>query len=122
MSVLKIPTSTELADYTQRTAMDGRDYILRFVFNQRLGRWFMDLSDQDGVSIAAGLRLVTNFPIIRHLTDERRPPGELYVIDLSGGGETTDELVTIARDAGLTELGARFELVYFDAEELGREV
>jgi hypothetical protein len=121
MAVLKIPTSTDLASYNQRTALDGRDFILNFIFNQRLGRWFLDIADQDGVAIASGLGLVSNFVITRNIVDERRPAGEIFVIDLEGAGEDPDVINTFSRDPGLKELGERFILVYFDAEELGRE-
>ena len=110
------------SSYTPRSALDGRAYIPPFLHNQRLGRWFLDIADQDGVAIGSGLRLVANYPVIRKLTDARRPPGEIYAIDLEGGGDDTDALGAIARDPGLGELGARFTLLYFDAEELGRDV
>lgn len=121
MAVLKIPTSTVLSSYTQRTALDGRDFILRFQFNQRLGRWHLSIYDQDDAPIALGLRCSANTPLIRRLTNARRPVGEIYVIDLEGGGDDTDALALIARDPGLGELGARFIAVYFDADELGRD-
>lgn len=122
MTILRVPTSTELSSYVQRTSFDGRDFVLFFQFNQRLGRWFVDIADQDESPIVSGVRLVTNSPFIRSVTDPRRPVGELLVADLQGGGSDPATLATFARDAGLEELGARFVLTYADAAELGREV
>lgn len=107
-----IPTSTELSSYTQRTQMDGVDYILRFQFNQRIGRWSMDMYDQDEDPIAHGLPIRTNVNIGRGVRDERFPPGILTVIDHNA--ETYQD----SRDPGLYELGDRFLLTYFEESEL----
>lgn len=107
-----VPTSRDLSSYTQRTQLDGRDYVLRFQFNQRIGRWSMDVSDQDEVPIAHGLMLLTGVQLGRGITDERFPPGVLMVIDYVA--ETTQ----VSRDPGLRELGDRFLLNYFTAAEL----
>jgi len=89
--------------------MDGRRYQLRFYFNETDGFYYMDLSDVDGVAIVTGRRLVADgFPLSR-VADDRRPPGELAVVDDNNGG-----------DAAFGEIGDRVRLVYLDAEELGR--
>lgn len=107
-----IPTSRELSSYTQRTQIDGRDYLLRFQFNQRIGRWSMDVFDQDEDPIAHGLALRTGAQIGRGIRDTRFPPGALMVIDQVA--LTAQE----SRDPGLFELGDRFLLTYFTAEEV----
>ena len=120
MAILVIPVANDSPNFRQRTALDGRDYLLTLVHNQRLGRWFMSIADQDGVPIAQGLRVVTNYPLLLTVLDRRRPPGEIYAIDLQGSNELPiEELNNASRDPGLRELGARFRLVYFDAEEVG---
>jgi hypothetical protein len=124
MAILEIPTRSgaENAVYTQRSDLDGRAYVLRFVYNQRETKWYVDLSDQDGVSIYAGIKLVSNFPLIRRVTDARRPPGELYVIDNFGQPDPdTGQPAAQVTDPGLDDLGVRHRLVYLDAEELGRD-
>lgn len=94
--------------------MDGKDYILRFQFNQRIGRWSMDMYDQDEDPIAHGLPLLTRVQIGRGVTDERFPPGILMVID--DAAETNQD----SRDPGLYELGSRFRLAYFEESEIGQ--
>ncbi len=126
--ILVVPTTSAHPDYTQRTSLDGREYVLRFIYNEREQRWYLDLFDGDETPLALGLKLVANWNLLRRETDARLPPGELYAIDLSG---TVDEqaavdldtvrILQIARDPGRDDLGAdgRVALVYLDAEELG---
>lgn len=115
---LTVPTSVELSSYSQRTQLDGEDFVLFFQYNERLDRWFVDVTDQDEKPIASGLRLTTNFPIERFIRDERRPAGVLMVVDQQGAGDDQDVLNQLTRDAGLFELGDRFVLIYFEEAEL----
>lgn len=115
---LEVPTSVELSSYSQRTQLDGEDFVLFFQFNERLCRWFVDITDQDLNPIASGLRLTTNFPVGRFIRDARRPKGLLQVVDQQGGGTDQDALNQLTRDAGLFELGDRFVFIYFEADEV----
>ena len=77
----KIPTQQGLPFYTQRVTLDGRDYNLRFAWNQRLERWYLDIRDGADVSLLVGLKLVTNWPLLlAYHHDERLPAGELVVM------------------------------------------
>lgn len=115
---LTVPTSTELSSYSQRTQLDGEDFVLFFQLNERLCRWFVDITDEEGNPLGSGLRLTTNFPVGRFLRDERIPKGILSVVDQAGGGDNIDALNQLTRDAGLFELGDRFVLIYFEEAEL----
>lgn len=110
--ILEIPvrSGSEFASYTQRSELDGRIYNFRFDWNEREGNWYLDLSDQDEVQILSGIKLVSSIPLIARIVDERRPPGELFIID--NQSPTTDP--------NLDSLGARHRFIYLDAEELGR--
>ncbi len=122
--ILVIPTSTdpELPDYTQRTILDGREYQLRFLWNQRNCAWTLTIMDQDGVVLAAGVRIVVGWPLIRRFADSRLPPGELIAVDSVDPGPPDEDGVVRNRglDPDLEELGigARVRLVYMDAEEM----
>jgi len=105
---LEIPTSTELVSYSQRTQLEGRDYLLVFDFREREGRWFLDLLDNEEEPLACGVKLVVGARLLRRKTDPRLPPGDFLVVDLEGQG----------RDPGFGELGARFRLLYVPADEL----
>jgi hypothetical protein len=109
---LIIPTSKGLPYYTQRTELDGVEYILRFLFNQRIGRWTVDFYTAQEEPIAHGLPLRSNFPVGRGIVDSRFPPGLLTVIDQVAPSDQE------SRDPGLYELGERFLFVYFEESEL----
>lgn len=91
---------------TMRTRLDGSDYVLTFQWNQRLGRWSMDVADQDSDPIASGIVLVTDFPLLSLVTDVRAPPGTLAVYD------TQSPQI----DPTLDSLGIRHRLVYWPEE------
>lgn len=96
------------AHVEQRTALSGRDYVLRFDWNQRDGHWFLGLYQPSGEAIITGLKLVVNRPLLGARTEALRPPGELGVIDTRGLNE----------DPGFADLGTRHGLVYGEPGEL----
>ncbi len=91
------------SNWVQRTQLDGRDFMFRFVWNQRDGHWSIDLADQDSIAIASGIKLVINRDLLATVVDDRRPPGTLVVIDLLGTNDV---------DPGFADLGDRFALEY----------
>ncbi len=106
MALQQINTSTTLTDYTQRTILDGREYVLHLRWNGRSAKWFLSVLDQDESPIVQGIKIVADFPLLESAVDDRLPPGVLLALD------TTQE----GRDPGLTELGDRVVLVYQEAE------
>ncbi len=98
------------SDWTQRTALGGSDYLLRFRWSQRAGTWSLTLSDADGAPIVSGLALVCGVRLLERVADPRRPPGELLALDVSGLNDA---------DPAWSDLGGRFALVYLEPEELG---
>lgn len=97
------------SDWTQRTALGGADFLLRFRWSQRGGHWLLTLSDADGAPIASGVALVTGLPLLRRVVDARRPAGELLVVDVSGANDL---------DPGFEDLGDRFALLYLEPGEV----
>jgi hypothetical protein len=87
-----------------RAKVAGREYELRVQWNQRASQWTLDIADQDGVMIVAGIVLVVGFPLLSLVTDARRPPGELAIWDTQQRGE----------DPTLDSFGARHLLIYWD--------
>lgn len=100
--------------FQQRTQLAGKDYTLHFQFNQRLGRWFMDIHDQDDVPIANGVALSAEYPIITSVIDARMPAGVFVLVDKKAEAiDTTPEgKLQASRDCGLAELGDRFDLLF----------
>lgn len=111
MATLLVPTSPGVPFYTQKTRLDGVDYVLGFRYNQREDRWYLSLADSEEIPILSGLKLVTNWPLLQaYHYDPRVPPGELFAMDLSGDDTPP----------GLNELGEglRTQLIYFEAGTL----
>lgn len=109
MTVLDIPIQPIIrarGSATMRTRLDGSDYVLTFQWNQRLGRWSMDIADQDSDPIASGIVLVADFPLLSLVTDERAPPGTLAIYDTQSPNI----------DPTLDSLGTRHHLMYWPEE------
>ena len=103
-----IPTSTVESNYEQVVTLDGTDFILRFLWNERDSHWYLTIRDSAGDDIATGLKVVADVPFDAHETDDRRPAGQLWTVDTTGVGE----------DPGLRDLGRRVLLAYVDAESV----
>lgn len=85
MATLDIPTlaGSVAPDYTQRTSLDGRDFILRFLWNQREGRWHLYLHDAGNVLLAT-VKLVCDVNLLLAAQwDARVPQGPLRVMSLN---------------------------------------
>jgi hypothetical protein len=107
---LIIPTRED-PYYQQRTRIEGRDYVLNFAFNEREARWYLTIADEAGSPIATGIKLVANRRLLRpYRYDDRCPPGELVVSDISGDGSPPTQL-----EIGE---GKRCELLYWTAAEV----
>lgn len=116
-----IDTSIELNDYRQVTTLDGRDYILRFLFNEREGKWYLSVSDESDVPIVNGVKIVPLISLLRKVKDSRKPPGLLMARDLTAADAAFDAGEKVVDlDPGLNDLGegGRVRLFYFTADEL----
>lgn len=114
-----IDTSTELNDYRQVTTLDGRDYVLRFNFNQREGKWYLSIGDERDVNIVHGIKVVPLVSLLRKVKDARKPPGLLMARDLTASDaafELGEKIIDL--DPGLNDLGGRVALFYFLEDEL----
>lgn len=108
MAALLIPTSPGTPYFTQKTRLDGRDFILKFSYNQREERYYLSIYDEQEEPLLMGLKLVANWPLLRRYRwNPALPPGEIWVMDLTGEGTppTLDELGE----------GRRCELTYLEA-------
>jgi hypothetical protein len=86
------------------TALDGVTFFLALVWNERDGRWYLDVSDYAEEPIIEGVRVVVGWPLLKRVVDTRRPAGDLIAIDLTGAREDPGE-----------DWGERWRLVYVDA-------
>lgn len=90
--VLLGPKRTDRPAFRFRTQLEGTLYGFRFVWNSRLFRWYCDLADAAGNTIASGIAIVTGNDLLAAIpggpgpTHDPKPPGQLFVVDDSGAG------------------------------------
>lgn len=112
MSTFVPCTPAGASSWSQLTALDGVTYTLTFRWNQRDGRWLLDLADGEGAPIRSGMALNTGELLLRGCVATGRPAGELVVVDTSGANDSDP----VFDDLGAP--GARFVLMYITAAEL----
>jgi hypothetical protein len=105
-TLIAIPTHGSAPYFSQRTRLDGREFELRFSWNERERRYYLTLADSEGVPLVGALKLVANWPLLRYSRhDPRVPPGELMVIDQTGDNAPPE--------LGELGIGRRCELTYY---------
>lgn len=103
---IEIPVFADTPLYRFRVTLDGQDYIFRFDWNARADRWYLDIGTINEEWIVRGIKLIADWPLLRRVSDSRRPPGNLMAIDLSPlNGEPPV----------LSDFGMRVKLIYIPA-------
>lgn len=85
------------ARYKQTTLLDGVSFVLNFDWNARDEYWYLSIHDSEDNPIASciGMRLVVGWPILKGVTDDNRPAGELMLI---GPNESLPDLEGLGGD------------------------
>ena len=78
---ISLDGAAELGAFAFIADLDGTDYRLRFQLNSREGFWYFDLLDLDGNQLRSGIKVVSNYPMLRLFMAIARPRGELLSID-----------------------------------------
>lgn len=104
----EIPLPVDLANYTIRVTLTGREYELGLDYNGRLDRWYLTVKTADGAPIRAGMKVVCNWAVMRRTVSELRPPGDLIFTDTSA---------VFPDPPGYSELGRRVRLMYVERVE-----
>lgn len=97
--------------YSQVTRLDDADFTLEFRYSTREQRYYLNLYDANDVLLCAGLKLISNWPLLRYSKFRPGVPrGEIMVTAI--GVDTSAPR--------LGELGAdkRCQLTYFTAAEV----
>lgn len=105
MPLIEIPVRSDLKAYEFQIELDGNIFTLGFRFNERMGRWLMDIADSVGVEILNGVVLLTNVPLTDDYVKEGLPPGRFICEDRTGQN----------LDAGIDDLGNNIVLLYEEA-------
>ena len=62
-------------DSFSRVVLDQKQYLVRFSWNEAVGRWGFGLYTMQKEPIAVGIKLVPRFPLNLQVVDERYPAG-----------------------------------------------
>ena len=65
----------DMNDSVSTLSIDGKEYGLRFTYNDKYDYWSFGLYDKDDKPIIAMTRIVPNFPILHYYTDSDIPSG-----------------------------------------------
>jgi hypothetical protein len=105
MAWVSLPV-TSYPDTTQTFALEGVNYVLRLRYNERGGAWFVDVADDLGNVLAAGRKVVVNWPIVgARETSVNLFPGWLFAFDTSD----------IDLDPTEEDMGTRVQLYYLES-------
>jgi hypothetical protein len=63
--------------YTQVVQMEGTSYLLTWNYSQREDCYYLSIATPDAISLADGIKVVANWPLLHKWADNRLPPGEL---------------------------------------------
>ncbi len=112
-----VPITRGVENQEFQVQLDGVEYIIRLLWQDRDESWYFELSDALGTPIWMGQRIATGVPLLFQCVNPLRPPGELITID------TADE----DKDPGLDDFGddgeegntpARIQMIYLEADDL----
>lgn len=72
MLYIKVP---DMNDSVSTISIDGKEYRLRFTYNEKFDYWSFGIQDGSGNPIVAMTRIVPNFPIMDYYTYAELPDG-----------------------------------------------
>lgn len=72
MLYIQVP---DMNDSASSLSIDGKEYILRFTYNEKYDYWSFGLYDEDSNPIIAMTKIVPNFPVFLYYTDANLPDG-----------------------------------------------
>jgi len=104
MLYIEVP---DMNDSISTLSIDGREYGLRFTYNERYGYWSFGLYNEDNDPIIAMTRIVPNFPIFHFYTESDIPDGIFGCIS---------DIETVGREAFNNKTA---EFIYIPNVELG---
>lgn len=109
MATQEIPCRSDAEHFDLQVRLDGINLTLEFRWNARNAAWYCDVLTGDGEMIAAGRKVVVEWPLFLRGyrdTDPLLPRGELFAVDTSGAGQRP----------GRYDLGGRVRLYYLEVE------
>ena len=78
---IPLDDAAELGAFNFSVDLDGTDFQLNFQYNSREGFWYFDLLDTEGTMLRSGIKVVSNYLLLRLFKARTRPAGELISYD-----------------------------------------
>lgn len=86
-----LPTRIDISRYSFRIDLDDVTFEIDLRFNLRDQHWYLSLADADGNSLRQGLKIVSNWPLLRTMVQQNRPDRDLIAVRPSGSGDPDRE-------------------------------
>jgi hypothetical protein len=97
MATLELPVRPEEYSYLFTLDLDGTTYTMRFKYNERMGRWMMEIGDVSNVDAINGIPMQINANLLRQIVVADKPQGTFFLLDESG-----QELETTLENFGIS--------------------
>lgn len=81
MATVRIPLRADLPAYNFRVELDTVIYILKMRFNERFGRWIMDIKTEQDVPILLGIPLFADVSLTTQYEKSDLPPGQFVIVN-----------------------------------------
>ena len=81
--ILQIPVRSDIPSYEFQIALEGTPYRLAFRYNRRRERWAMDISNQQGITLLAGIPILVAMDLTSRFRVVGGPPGRFFAVDTS---------------------------------------
>lgn len=109
---LILPFVPSISPYRVGTVIDEFTVFFDVQFNDRAGRWYFSMSDQNDVVIVRGVKVMLGVYLAKAANHPLMRSGVLIARDLSGRG----------REAGFDDLGTRVQVYRFNQAEMASEI
>lgn len=107
MATLEMPVRSDLAAYDFTIDLEERIYTITMRFNERKGRWVMDIADAGGVALLTGVIILVDINITDQYVNDDLPPGRFFAVDITGE----------RKNPGENDLGNDVKLFYLESED-----
>jgi hypothetical protein len=91
MALIEIPVDRQSPDNQFTITLDKVVYTLRIKQNDRTGRFFLDIMDENGLPLAMGIALVVSYNLLEEYHTIGLPPGDLFIMDTKEQNTEPDE-------------------------------
>lgn len=91
MAILRVPLNHSLYHYEFRVELGSMIYVFEIRYNTYMGTWIFSIYDSANDPIIMGLPLLVGIDLLRRYTDDRLPPGRLFMYNLENNNQDGEE-------------------------------